>query len=185
MKSQVISVKIRVIYFNTFTGRQIKLLTLCCFILSGVCRRTGRRVVLNVSSPPWSLDLCDCEPVFVCVGSADTAWSLTGSWLIWEKQAASGCAEDVLSSNKSLLCEEDAELNPECCRVQLWGHSEGLHVVNRRQSDWGGRTDCFNISWRRKNLRCLCLLVCVAEFKSRGIWTVQRAFITCFYYFMH
>lgn len=123
--------------FSTY----IKPLTLSCFILSGVCRQTGQRVVLNVSSPPWSLDSCDCETVFVrwiCRHGAKPRRLLTDLRAAGSLRMCWRC----LRSNNPLLRAQDAELNPECRRVRLWGHNQGVHLIERHK--WGRcNWDCY------------------------------------------
>lgn len=136
--------------------------------------------------------ICVIVRLCLCVGSADTAWSLPGSWLIWEKQAASGCAEDVWGV--IIHCSVKRMLNS-TQSVTEYG-SENTFKASILLTDislwvtagWGGITDSVTFQFKlQKKEPTLSLMtgLFVAEFKSRGIWTVQRAFITCICYFMH
>lgn len=87
----------------------------------------GQRVVLNVSSPPWSLDLCDYETVFVrwiCKHSMRIPQRLLTD--LREAGSLRMCWRCLRSNYSLLLHAEDAELNQVSQRAALRTQSRHL-----------------------------------------------------------
>lgn len=118
-------------------GWQVKLLTpppfypLRCLQTNGT---KGCPKCFKSSMKPGFVWLCDG----VCALDLQTRRDASQAPDWSERSRQPRDALKCLRSNNSPLCAEDAGPNPECLRVPLWRHRQGIHLICRRQSvsDW-------------------------------------------------